>query len=45
MLVDEFAELTAVTFEQDFVFDGVLQEVVLLLGVKGRVRRRFAWSK
>ncbi len=34
-LVDEFSEMTAVTFEQ-LVFDGVLQEVVLLLGVRGR---------
>lgn len=33
-LVDEFADLTAVTFKR-LLFDGVLQEVVLLLGVKG----------
>jgi adenine-specific DNA methylase len=33
-LVDEFAELTAVTFKR-LLFDGVLQEVVLLLGVRG----------
>lgn len=33
-LVDEFSELTAVTFRR-LVFDGVLQEVVLLLGTKG----------
>jgi adenine-specific DNA methylase len=33
-LVDEFAELTAVTFKR-LVFDGVLQEVVLLLGTRG----------
>lgn len=34
-LVDEFAALTVVTFER-LLFDGVLQEVVLLLGVRGR---------
>jgi adenine-specific DNA methylase len=34
LLVDEFAELTAVTFKR-LVFDGILQEVVLLLGVRG----------
>lgn len=33
-LVDELAELTAVTFRR-LVFQGVLQEVVLLLGVRG----------
>jgi adenine-specific DNA methylase len=33
-LVDEFAELTAVTFRR-LLFAGVLQEVVLLLGVRG----------
>lgn len=33
-LVDEFSELTAVTFKK-LVFDGVLQEVVLLLGIRG----------
>lgn len=33
-LVDSFSELTAVTFKR-LVFDGVLQEVILLLGVKG----------
>jgi adenine-specific DNA methylase len=33
-LVDHFSELTAVTFRR-LVFDGVLQEVVLLLGVRG----------
>jgi adenine-specific DNA methylase len=33
-LVDEFSELTVVTFRR-LVFDGVLQEVVLLLGVRG----------
>ncbi|MCP9486518.1 MAG: class I SAM-dependent methyltransferase [Gaiellaceae bacterium MAG52_C11] len=32
-LVDEFAELTAITFKR-LVFDRVLQEVVLLLGVR-----------
>jgi adenine-specific DNA methylase len=34
-LVDEFAELTVVTFRR-LLFDGVLQEVVLLLGIKGK---------
>ncbi len=34
-LVDEFEELTAVTFKR-LLFDGVLQEVVLLLGVRGK---------
>lgn len=34
-LVDEFAELTAVTFRR-LVFDGILQEVVLLLGTRGK---------
>ena len=34
-LVDEFAELTVVTFKQ-LVFEGILQEVVLLLGVRGK---------
>jgi adenine-specific DNA methylase len=34
-LVDAFAELTAVTFKR-LLFDGVLQEVVLLLGVRGK---------
>jgi adenine-specific DNA methylase len=34
-LVDEFKELTAVTFRR-LVFDGVLQEVVLLLGIRGQ---------
>jgi adenine-specific DNA methylase len=34
-LVDEFAELTVVTFKR-LVFDGILQEVVLILGVRGR---------
>lgn len=34
-LVDEFAELTVVTFKR-LVFDGILQEVVLLLGVRGQ---------
>jgi adenine-specific DNA methylase len=34
-LVDEFSELTAVTFKR-LVFEGILQEVVLLLGVRGR---------
>jgi adenine-specific DNA methylase len=34
-LVDEFSELTAVTFKR-LVFDGVLQEVVLLLGTRGQ---------
>lgn len=33
-LVDRFSDLTAVTFQR-LVFDGVLQEVVLLLGVRG----------
>lgn len=33
-LVDEFEELTAVTFKR-LLFSGVLQEVVLLLGVRG----------
>lgn len=33
-LVDEFEELTAVTFKR-LLFPGVLQEVVLLLGVRG----------
>jgi adenine-specific DNA methylase len=33
-LVDEFEALTAVTFKR-LLFDGVLQEVVLLLGVRG----------
>lgn len=33
-LVDEFSELTVVTFRR-LVFDGILQEVVLLLGVRG----------
>jgi adenine-specific DNA methylase len=33
-LVDEFSELTAVTFKR-LLFPGVLQEVVLLLGVRG----------
>ena len=41
-LVDGFEELTVVTFRR-LVFDGVLQEVVLLLGMKGkgpaRIRR------
>ena len=35
LLIDEFSELTAVTFKR-LVFDGVLQEVVLLLGVRGQ---------
>lgn len=35
LLIDEFSQLTAVTFKR-LVFDGVLQEVVLLLGVRGR---------
>ena len=34
-LVDEFAELTAVTFKR-LLFAGVLQEVVLVLGVRGK---------
>jgi adenine-specific DNA methylase len=34
-LVDEFQELTAVSFKR-LVFNGILQEVVLLLGVRGR---------
>jgi adenine-specific DNA methylase len=34
-LVDEFQELTAVTFKR-LLFDGVLQEVVLVLGVRGK---------
>ncbi len=34
-LVDGFEELTVVTFRR-LVFDGVLQEVVLLLGVRGK---------
>ncbi|MBA3476612.1 MAG: class I SAM-dependent methyltransferase [Actinobacteria bacterium] len=33
-LVDTYAELTAVTF-RTLLFDGVLQEVVLLLGIRG----------
>lgn len=33
-LVDHYAELTVVTFRR-LLFDGVLQEVVLLLGVRG----------
>jgi adenine-specific DNA methylase len=33
-LVDEFEELTVVTFKR-LVFDGILQEVVLLLGIRG----------
>lgn len=33
-LVDKFADLTVVTFRR-LVFDGVLQEVVLLLGTRG----------
>jgi adenine-specific DNA methylase len=33
-LVDQFSELTAVTFKR-LVFAGILQEVVLLLGVRG----------
>ena len=33
-LVDEFSDLTTVTFKR-LVFDGVLQEVVLLLGTRG----------
>jgi adenine-specific DNA methylase len=33
-LIDEFSELTAITFKR-LVFDGILQEVVLLLGVRG----------
>jgi adenine-specific DNA methylase len=33
-LVDGFSELTAVTFKR-LVFEGILQEVVLLLGVRG----------
>jgi adenine-specific DNA methylase len=33
-LVDRFAELTVVTFKR-LVFDGVLQEVILLLGTRG----------
>lgn len=33
-LIDEFSELTVVTFKR-LVFDGILQEVVLLLGVRG----------
>jgi adenine-specific DNA methylase len=33
-LVDEFRELTAITFKR-LVFDGILQEVVLILGVRG----------
>jgi len=34
-LVDEFAELTVVTFKR-LVFDGILQEVILLLGIRGQ---------
>jgi adenine-specific DNA methylase len=34
LLVDEFAELTVVTFTR-LLFAGILQEVVLLLGVRG----------
>lgn len=34
-LVDEFEELTVVTFRR-LVFDEILQEVVLLLGIRGR---------
>jgi adenine-specific DNA methylase len=34
-LVDEFRELTAITFKR-LVFEGILQEVVLLLGIRGR---------
>jgi len=34
-LIDEFSELTIITFRR-LVFDGILQEVVLLLGVRGR---------
>jgi adenine-specific DNA methylase len=34
LLVDEFSELTAITFKH-LIFDGILQEVVLLLGVRG----------
>lgn len=34
-LVDEFRDLTAVTFRR-LVFEGVLQEVVLLLGTRGQ---------
>ena len=34
-LVDSFSELTVVTFRR-LVFEGVLQEVVLLLGARGR---------
>lgn len=34
-LVDELSELTIVSF-RDLVLDGILQEVVLLLGVRGR---------
>ncbi len=34
LLVDGFQELTAITFRR-LVFDGILQEVVLLLGVRG----------
>jgi adenine-specific DNA methylase len=33
-LIDEFSELTAVTFKR-LVFEGILQEVVLLLGICG----------
>lgn len=33
-LVDEFSELTVVTFKR-LVFDGILQEIVLLLGTRG----------
>jgi adenine-specific DNA methylase len=33
-LVDEFSELTAITFKR-LVFKGILQEVILLLGVRG----------
>lgn len=33
-LVDEFSELTVVTFKR-LIFDGILQEVVLLLGTRG----------
>jgi adenine-specific DNA methylase len=35
LLIDEFSELTAVTFKR-LVFENVLQEVVLLLGVRGQ---------
>lgn len=35
LLVDEFAELTVITFKR-LVFEDVLQEVVLLLGTRGR---------